>query len=89
MSEFHISSLVVRALPQTLDSIKTSIAAMPGAEIHGSDAKGKMVVVLETQNQGEIAERLRSIESLSGVLNVSLIYHHVEQETPHDFQERL
>jgi hypothetical protein len=38
----------------------------------------KLVIVLETKSQGQIAERLRAIEALQGVLNVSMISHYLE-----------
>jgi len=85
----HISSLIVRALPERLAVIAAGIAKMPGAEIHRSDAIGKIVVVLETESQGEITDRLRAMEALPGVLNVSLIYHHVDDLEAPDRPERL
>lgn len=86
--EYHISSLVVRTLPGRFDDVAAAIAALPGAEIYGSDAGGKIVVVLETDNEHGIASRLGAIEALPGVLNASLIYHHIE-ETAQETQERL
>jgi nitrate reductase NapD len=85
----HISSLIVRARPERLTAIAAGIVEMPGAEIHRSDAIGKLIVVLETENQGEIADRLRAMEALPGVLNVSLIYHHADDLEAHDHPERL
>jgi nitrate reductase NapD len=86
---YHISSLVVRAMPERIEAIKAEIAALQGAEVHRSDALGKAVVVLETANQAEIADRMRAMESIPGVLNVSLIYHHVEEQTNRDPREAL
>jgi periplasmic nitrate reductase NapD len=85
----HISSLIVRALPQRLQAVTEAIGALPGAEVHRHDGVGKIVVVLETETQGEIAERLRAMEALPGVLNVSLIYHHTDELTGRDHPERL
>jgi nitrate reductase NapD len=86
---YHISSLIVRAMPDKLQAIKTEIAALEGAEIFRTDPTGKTVVVLETANQGEIADRIRAMESIPGVLNVSLIYHHVEDTINRDHREAL
>lgn len=85
----HISSLVVRALPRHLKAVIETIDALPGAEVHRYDPVGKIVVVLETDTQSQIAERLRAMEALPGVLNVSLIYHHADELTGHDHPERL
>jgi nitrate reductase NapD len=85
----HISSLIVRVLPQRLKAVTEFIAALPGAEVHSHDPIGKIVVLLETETQGQIAERLRAMEALPGVLNVSLIYHHADELTGHDHHKRL
>lgn len=86
--EYHISSLVVRTLPERFDDVIAAINALPNAEIYRSDPGGKIVIVLETENEHEIATRLGAIETLPGVLNASLIYHHIE-ETAQDIQESL
>ena len=86
---YHISSLVVRAIPDRLEAVKAEIEALEGAEVFRSDPIGKAVVVLETANQAEIADRMRAMESIPGVLNVSLIYHHVEEHTNRDPREAL
>lgn len=76
---YHISSLVVRALPDRLHDVHAAIEALPGAEVHQSDGIAKLVAVLETANEQGIAATLNAIETLPGVLNASLVYHHVEE----------
>lgn len=86
---YHISSLVVRAHPEALSSVIDGIDALDGSEVFRSDELGRIVVVLDTRDQAEIAEILRTIENLPGVLNASLIYHHVEEATAQSAQETL
>ena len=76
--EIHISSMVVHARPDRLQSVKNKIAALPGAEIHGESENGKLVVVLETQNQGYITDVIEKISNLEHVLNTALVYHQIE-----------
>lgn len=52
LNEVHISSLVVHVLPEHLDEIKQKIEAHENAEIYGDSPEGKIIVVLETENQG-------------------------------------
>jgi nitrate reductase NapD len=77
--EVHISSMVVHVKPDHLQSVKYSIEQLPGAEIHGESDKGKLVVVLETQNQGYITDVIENINNLEYVLNTALVYHQIEQ----------
>lgn len=85
---YHISSLVVRVLPDRLHDVHAAIEALPGAEVHQSDGIAKLVAVLETADEQGIAAALNAIETLPGVLNAALIYHHVE-ETAGEHRESL
>ncbi len=80
LNEVHISSLVVHVLPQHLDSIKKQIEAFDSAEIYGDSPEGKIVVVLETENQGFITDTIDAINNLPNVLSTVLVYHQIENE---------
>ena len=74
----HISSLVVHCRPDVLDSVKQRIEAMPEAEVPRHNDEGKLVVLLETANEGRIMERISAIEQLPGVINAALVYHEID-----------
>ena len=77
--EIHISSLVVHAKAEHLASVKKHIEQLPGAEIYGESDNGKLVVVLETQNQGYITDIIETINNFEHVLSIALVYHQIEQ----------
>jgi nitrate reductase NapD len=77
--EVHISSMVVHARPENLEEVKKQIEQLPGTEIHGKSDKGKLVVVLETQNQGYITDVIEKINNLENVLSTALVFHQIEQ----------
>ena len=77
--EVHISSLVVHTRPEYLASVKKSIEQLPGAEIYGESDNGKLVVVLETLNQGFITDVIEKINNFEQVLGTALVYHQIEQ----------
>lgn len=74
----HISSLIVHARPERLECLRASIGGLPGCEIHAVDARGKLVVVLETESTHAVREALDRIQELAGVLAVNMVYHHAE-----------
>ncbi|MDV5171178.1 chaperone NapD [Photobacterium rosenbergii] len=78
LQEVHISSLVVHVKPEYLASVKEQIAAMPNAEIYGDSEEGKVVVVLETENQGYVTDTIDKINNLEHVLTTFLVYHQIE-----------
>jgi periplasmic nitrate reductase NapD len=79
--EIHICSLVVHAWPEQLDAVADAVAALPGAELHGRDPAGKLVVTLETETEDDILSRMNSIGDIKGVLSTSLVFQHHESES--------
>lgn len=80
-SEVHISSLVVHCRADAIASVIASISAMPDAEVPEHNELGKMVVLLETDNESNIMQRITAIENLPGVINTVLVYHQIDDET--------
>ncbi|UJF17183.1 chaperone NapD [Vibrio sp. SS-MA-C1-2] len=78
LNEVHISSLVVHTNPVHLAVIEQQIAQFNNAEIYGSNPDGKIVVVLETENQGFVTETIDAINNLPNVLSTALVYHQIE-----------
>ncbi|KJY83919.1 nitrate reductase [Vibrio galatheae] len=78
LNEVHISSLVVHCTPHHLDEVKTQIEQFDNAEIYGESPEGKIVVVLETENQGFITDTIETINNLPNVLSTALVYHQIE-----------
>lgn len=73
----HIASLVVLARPQLFEAVKANLRLLDGLELHQESAAGKLVVVLETNDENQILQRIEQINNLPGVLNAALIYHQV------------
>ncbi len=65
-AEVHISSLVVHARPEGTKSIETAIGGLEGAEVHGVSEQGKLVLTLETINEGEMLSRIEEINRIAG-----------------------
>lgn len=78
LNEVHISSLIVHVVPQYLTTIKQAIESFDGAEIYGESEEGKLVVVIETENQGYITDTIDSINQLDHVLSTALVFHQIE-----------
>ena len=76
-SEAHISSLIVRCLPDQLEPAMAATGQLADAEVHQHDERGVFIVSLETSDESGIVEAIRCIESMSGVINTSLVFHQV------------
>lgn len=78
---WYVCSLVVQARPEKLAAVKEALLAMPYTEIHGEKAdEGKLVVVIEADFQPKLVEQMESIKEIDGVIVVSLIYSHQDEQ---------
>ena len=75
----HIASVVVQGWPDKLPAIETELTSLPGVESHGSSEAGKLVLTLEAENDAGLVETMEYIQMAEGVVNVSLVYHHMEE----------
>jgi nitrate reductase NapD len=71
----EVASILVQARPEQLDGVSSAIAEISGAEIHGRDPRGKLVVVVEAPDVGAIGAILNRIQLLPSVLSASLVFH--------------
>lgn len=71
----HIASLLVHVRPELFDGVKANLRQLEGLELHQESPEGKLVVVLETEHERQILDRIDLINSLPGVLNAALVYH--------------
>jgi nitrate reductase NapD len=76
--DWHITSLVVHALPSTLDAVSQRILAIEGSEIHVVSPTGKMVVTLEALGSKRMTECISAVQQLEGVLSAALVYQHAD-----------
>ncbi|MEP5566728.1 MAG: chaperone NapD [Halioglobus sp.] len=77
----HISSLVVHCRPDRIGTVIPAIEAIPDATVPEHSETGKLVVLLETANEGAVMERISALEALSGVISVALVYHEIDDDT--------
>ncbi|MCL9783210.1 chaperone NapD [Vibrio sp. S4M6] len=79
-NEIHISSLVVHAIPQDLDLVIQQIETLEGAKVFGQSKEGKVVVVLETSNEGFVTDLIDNISQLPSVISAALVFHQIEHD---------
>lgn len=75
--DLHIASLVVMSHPDHLQQVQDTIFSIPGTEIPNSTPEGKLVVVLEADDQAQLLDRIDHIQGADHILSASLVYHHI------------
>ena len=83
MEHICISSLVVRTQPSMLNSVRGCLEALPETEVCAEHEEGRLVVVLDTADNRQAADRITDIQNQAGVLSATLIYQYDNQFGSH------
>ncbi|KZB51775.1 chaperone NapD [Thalassospira xiamenensis] len=73
-----ISSMIIQSRPENMTAIKAALLKMSDTEISADDPSGKIVVVMEAESDRQLADGMKEIGNIPGVLGVNLVFHHSE-----------
>lgn len=73
-----IASLMVQAWPEFIPELTPTLNAIPGVEVHASEANGRMVVTVEADSDAHLLDTISHIERTEHVVTASLVYHQIE-----------
>ncbi len=76
----NICGVLVHARPDNTEAVKERLVQLAGVEVHGINEDGRMVVTLEEDDEGRMADTLLGLQQLEGVISASMIYHHSEED---------
>ena len=74
MSEMNICGVLIHAKNNCVEQVKKSLQTMAGVEIHEVTAEGRMIVTIEGDNRGYVADTLSGFYNVEGVLSASMVY---------------
>jgi nitrate reductase NapD len=72
----NICSCVVHTRPERATEVSARLLTIPGVEVHGGEAEGKLVVTVEDTVDTMAADTLGAMGAVEGVINTVLIYHY-------------
>ena len=76
----NISSAIIHVLPGNVAIVQAGLATLVGVEVHGISSEGKMIVTIETEDEGSNADTYQRIGQLDGVMSAAMVYHQTESE---------
>ena len=74
----EIASIIVQTRPDQLDRVAAEILALAGCEIHGRDARGKLIVVVDAPNAGALGATMTTISAIPCVHSACLVFHAID-----------
>ncbi len=75
-----IGGFIITCAPEDLTAALEGIAAFPAVEVHGTDEKGSIVVVMDTETSEAMDDIVKTISRLPAILSVGLAYLNTEDE---------
>jgi periplasmic nitrate reductase NapD len=76
----NISSAIVHARPGSVSVVEAGLAALAGVEVHAISPEGKLIVTIETEDDGSNVATYEQIGRLDGVMSAAMVYHQTESE---------
>jgi nitrate reductase NapD len=73
-----ISGVVVASRPKHLAAVSEAVEAFPWADVHYSDAAGRLVVTVEADGLDDSIERVETLQRLPNVLSAALAEYRLE-----------
>ncbi|MCC7412885.1 MAG: chaperone NapD [Gammaproteobacteria bacterium] len=70
----HIAGVALRARREQIDTVCARMNGLPGVEVHGCGADGRLVVVIDRDSDTEAASTLLALQDIKGVLSACLVY---------------
>ncbi|PXF59745.1 MAG: hypothetical protein C4B58_02700 [Deltaproteobacteria bacterium] len=75
-----IGGFVINIDPTSKEKVLQELEKLEGVEIYGSDSKGNIVAVIDSETSEEMESSVEKISAINGVLTVGLTYLHAEDE---------
>ena len=76
----NISSAIVYANPHQSGTVRASLAALPGLEIHNDTGDGRFIVTVEDLNGVCAADTIMQLHRLDGVLSAVMVYQYNDDD---------
>lgn len=76
----NISSAIVHAGPGQLPVVQAGLAGLEGVEVHAVSPEGKLIVTIESADDGSNVATYEEIGRLQGVMSTAMVYHQIESE---------
>ncbi len=76
----NIAGVIIDTLPGREQALQERLAGMPGVEIHAITDERRMVVTVEADDAGTLADILTDFHNMPDVISASTVYHHFEED---------
>ena len=79
MNEYDCCGVLVHTRPGAAKRLSTTLASLPGVEVHAAD-RDRLVVTVEGSPGQSCIDTISQLHTIDGVLCASLVYQHTEPQ---------
>jgi periplasmic nitrate reductase NapD len=76
----NISSVIVHPGPGEAEAVRARLVGLVGIEVHAMAEDGRMIVTVETDNDGAMIDAFAAINKTDGVMSAAMVYHQTESD---------
>ncbi len=76
----NISSIVVKTLPENIEAVKTSLEESGLCEVHFNDEEGRIIAVVEGDDDADESDKLKLIAELPLVASADFSCTYIDPE---------
>lgn len=76
----NVSSVVVKAAPENLESVVARLKSSGLCDLHFQDRSGKIIITIEGSSISEEMDKMKAVMNIPGVLCADLAYSYSENE---------
>jgi nitrate reductase NapD len=76
----NISSIVIKTLPENLETLKTCLAESGLCDVHFSDELGRIIVTVEGDDNEDETKKLKAIQKLPQVVSADFSYTYADED---------
>lgn len=75
-----ISGIVVGCRPENLEGVIASVSRLEWADVHHSEASGRIIATIEARDADESVERLMQVKGMPDVIMAELVSYYMDDE---------
>ena len=84
----NLCSVIVHVRPEKAATVEQAMNTLPGVEVHGGAAEGKLIITVEDTETASAADTMMGFSAVDGVISATLIYHYggddLDEEVIHE-----
>jgi periplasmic nitrate reductase NapD len=86
MNTINVCGVLVFARPEHIEAVRKKLESEDGVEVHAATEDGRLVVIVEKEDQQQTGDMLHKIQTLDHVISASMVYQYFDQVSENEWE---